>query len=452
MALSRDNSNDVSFSLKVMRDGQYLKNSEGASSLGNFVMSCAITEGIGKAGIEAEIVLQDSAGLINSLTGSELWMVTIETVHSKVQYRFQAYSITNRSRANNTEAYIVNCVTSEYISNETTNIFGSSNSLYNKKTKAKSIVEEILQQNIRTAKKLFIEDSNNNHNFIATNWRAFDTIYWIAKRSVRKGNSNRPQNGYLFWENAMGYHFKTIDKIIEDVNNQNESTKSDPSGGKAQLYKYKYEPKRTGDEGDDERRIQSIVFPDDRNYLLSLRNGSWSGFSVGYDPTIMTNSKLSTEAPTTASSYVYNINTEWSNMSHISGGKNPVESFTKDIKQMIETPRRIRYDFLPNRIYDTQNTDNKNYDEIPYLQAYQYLRLQSFKNIQLLVTIPGNVDLYSGYGIHITIPKTRQDGDRFAKDKKYSGKYVIAGLRHLYSGNSLTTEMLLYRDSLPDPS
>ena len=88
---------------------------------------------------------------------------------------------------------------------------------------------------------------------------------------------------------------------------------------------------------------------------------------------------------------------------------------------------------------------------MPYLQAYQHLRVKSFKNVKLIVSIPGNVDLFSGYGLDVYIPKTKSNGDKIDPDQKYSGLYVIGGLRHKFSGTdqTLNTEVLLYRDSVP---
>ena len=46
---------------------------------------------------------------------------------------------------------------------------------------------------------------------------------------------------FLFWENLMGYHFKSIDKMIEDVNSQTDKD-TNVSKGTAKLYGYSYEP------------------------------------------------------------------------------------------------------------------------------------------------------------------------------------------------------------------
>ncbi|AFD02627.1 hypothetical protein Syn7803C97_11 [Synechococcus phage S-MbCM6] len=461
MAINRESANDVSFTLKIIRDNEEVQSRDDEDKVNDFVISCTITEGIDSAGIQAEIMLQDSADLISTLTGSETWKIEIQTGNSEAVYYFVAYNIDSRARSGQSEAYIIQCVSIEYMVNESVNIFGSSRKLFNSNTKSKDIVETLIERNLGTNKKVFAEDSQNDHQFIACNWRVFDTIYWVAQRSVRPSTSGtNSQNGYIFWENRMGYHFKSLDKIIEDVNSQDYDIKTDAGTGNARLYRYSYDQKKAGDEDSDNFKINSIVFPEDRNYLLALRNGSWSGYSVSLDPTILTNSKLSNEAPTAFSSHKYNIREVWNDMDHVKcntsdGTRNPVEDFTEDVKQLIDRPKRIRYSWLPNRIFDqkgpTGTQDFKLYDEMPYLQAYQHLRVKSFKNVKLIVSIPGNVDLFSGYGLDVYIPKTKSNGDKIDPDQKYSGLYVIGGLRHKFSGTdqTLNTEVLLYRDSVP---
>jgi len=458
MSIKRQNSTDVNVSLKISRDqGQTFVKTEGngdnqADELKQFLTAFTITEGIDIPAIYAELILQDSSGLINSLDGSETWRLEIETGNSEVVYFFQAYNIDSRARVGNAESYIIEAVSREFILNESTNLFGHTDVVFDKKTTAKEIVQKIVKD-LPSVKSVFAEDSQNTHSFVISHWRPFDTVFWVAKNSTRAASSGaEPQNGFIFWENRMGFHFKTIDKIIDDVNNQSYDIESDLKSGKARLYRYKYEPKKSGDEDSDDFRIDNITFPEDRNLLMKMRNGSWSGYSVGFDPSKFGNSKLSTEAPNADNPSTYDISKYWSKMSHITGGKNPVENFTDEVKTMMKKPRRIRYSILPNRIFDQKGstTDNKNYDELPYLQAYQHLRLQSFKNIKLMVNIPGNMDLYAGYGVEIDIPKTKPQGDAMVKDQTFSGRYVIAGIRHKYAGQAIYTEMLLYRDSIPD--
>lgn len=471
MALKRTQAGDCTFKLRIKRNGSIVESPEGDTDLASLVQAAFIMEGIGQATYEAEIIMGDGAGLINQLTGSELWVLTIETVHKTATYNLRAYAITDRKRSGNSEGYIIKCVSEEFLKNECLNVFGPSKKLFDNKLQAEDIIKKLVEDKnyLNSKKKLHFEKTKNKHQFIACNWRILDTIYWVGNLSQRSaggaGASAKPQNGFLFWENMMGYHFKSIDKMIDDVNAMTPEKDSDMSEGKAKLYKYSYEPKKSGDEDNDDRKINSISFPADRDYLTGMRQGAWSGYSVGFDPSMISNSKVAADALTAFEAHKYDIVDFWGAMSHVgrSTSKNPVESFDDDIKTMIRNPKRIRYSFLPNRQWDvprwkfagisigTKTETTKQYEEIPYLQSYQHLRVQSLKNTRLMVSIPGNLDLYSGYGIDIRIPKTKPKGDRMETDYKYSGRYVISGIRHVYADESLTTELMLCRDAMPLP-
>ncbi|ARW56946.1 hypothetical protein [Synechococcus phage S-B64] len=469
MAIPAETSNDVDFSLRLVRNGEVVTNKEGAKELADFVQAVTVHESISSSAIRADIVIQDSADLVSTLTGSEAWVMIFNMGNSEAVYNMRAYNIDSRSRSGNSEVYIVQCVSVEFLVNEVRNVFGSSKELFGKSVKAKAIVEKLLKDyiygkdengNQNKTKNFFIEDSKNNHEFVCTNWRTFDTIYWVAQKSLRP--SSESQNGFLFWESRLGYHFKSIDTMIDEAKAQTYEQKTDPKSGKARLYKYTYEPKKSGDEGNDTFRIDSIVFPEDKNYLKVLRDGSFAGYSLAFDPNDFSNSKLE---PSTFTPLIYTFKDSakakkdfagrdtinfWNKMSHLGGGKNPVDVYDESVKAMVNFPKRIRYSVLPNRIFDkpgSEKTDKKLYGELSYLQAYQHIRVTTLKNIQLLIKIPGNLDIYPGYGLEISIPQTKPKGDKIEKDRKYSGRYLVAGVRHLYDQKSVVTEVLLYRDS-----
>ena len=76
------------------------------------------------------------------------------------------------------------------------------------------------------------------------------------------------------------------------------------------------------------------------------------------------------------------------------------------------------------------------------------MRIETLKNIQLTITVPGNLDLYTGGGIVVKIPSNLPDTGAVKVDKKYSGRYIIVALAHKSTGSTLTTELQLMKDSL----
>ena len=468
MAINTSSKTQTKVGLKIIKDDNSVwTNPDGLSDLGEFVVAVTIEEGIDSPAISAELILTDGAGLVNKLTGSETWRITIETgaknteESSKNIYNFRAYNIDSRARHNQKEVYNIQMISYEFLLNEAYSLFGSADTIFKKGTKSNEIVEDILRGNVTgnpmTEKKLFAEETQNDQKFVCVNWRPFDVIYFLANRSIRKTSAGeKSQNGFIFWENVMGYHFKSIDQMIKDINDQSAEENSNPSKGKARLYTYGYQPKRAGDEDSDGYRIDSIVFPEDRNILKTMRNGSYAGFSTALDPSKFNNSKLSKENKQSQGPGSYDIEDFWGDMEHI--GKEsicPVTQFDDNVKTLVKSKRRIRFTPLPNRLFDPkdqtdeQSENTQNLDELAYLDAYKHLRVASLKSTKLLITIPGNLDLYAGYGIKIFLPETKAKDGKLQTDKKYSGVYCIAALKHNIAEGDIHTELLLYRDGLP---
>ena len=454
MTIKQTKTGDVEVKLTVIRDGKVLQNAEGNSDIGDFVAGIEIFESMTSATLEAKIIIGDTAGFLGAMTGSELFRVQILGTIIDKTYYFRAYEIENRVRYNNADTFIINCASDEFMKNEVTNVFGNSNVIFSKESEASSIIKTILSDKrfLQTKKKLFLEETINKQQFIAPNWRPFDCIYWLAQRSVRKAEKGGTlQNGFVFYENSLGFHFKSIDKIIDDVNKQTES-KTNFNTGTAKLYTYVYSTKNVTDISVDQFTINTITFPEEKNFLMGLRHGTWSGYSIGFDPVTITSSKMGLSTDMSVDAYQYKMKDIWNTMSHLGKskkGKNPITQMDSAIEAMVDYPKRVRYTMLPNQSFDPKfkEPNQKSYEELVELQAYQWMRIETFKNIKLMIQIPGNLDLYVGSGINIVMPGTFRNNKHAEVDKKYSGRYVIAGLTHKITGTEMITEALLVKDS-----
>ena len=225
--------------------------------------------------------------------------------------------------------------------------------------------------------------------------------------------------------------------------------------GKSRLYTYEYSPKGVDDGAADPFKIKKVVFPNERNFLNGLRHGTWSGYSIGFDPVTISSSFMGTSTDMSVDAYRYSLDDMWKNMSHM--GKNSVNPFSKtdkEVKNMVDYPKRVRYTMLPNQNFDpkqfkaTTPQKSRNYEALVELQAYQWMRFESLKTIKLQIEVPGNLDLYVGAGINILIPTNFVGGSKRTDDRKYSGRYMIAALTHKTTGQQLVTEMFLVKDSV----
>jgi hypothetical protein len=72
-------------------------------------------------------------------------------------------------------------------------------------------------------------------------------------------------------------------------------------------------------------------------------------------------------------------------------------------------------------------------------------------NIKCEMSVYGDSDLVVGDTVNLTLPLfTRVDMGEEWKDKYYSGKYLITGIRHKLSGDQYTTDLELVKDSFND--
>ena len=185
---------------------------------------------------------------------------------------------------------------------------------------------------------------------------------------------------------------------------------------------------------------------------MGLRHGNFAGYSVGFDPTFITRSRFGSSTDLSADAYRYKIKDLWGRMSHLieKGAKNPNQFIDSEIREYVNTPKRVRYEMIPNQIFDPKFKDNpqRNYEQIVELQAYQWMRIDTLKNVQLVIEIPGNLDLYAGCGVNIIIPSNTKTASGISVDKKYSGRYIIGAVSHKTSGSSLVTELNLLKDSM----
>lgn len=460
--IKRETLGDIELYVNISRDGEVLKNDDGASDLSPYVLAFEIYESITSPGVEASIIFNDANGLIGALTGTEPVTIRVSGSVLKRTYTFRTYSIVDRTRVNdNTDVYKINCTTDEFIKNEVVNVFGNTEVLFEEDLETSKIVEELLSGDkyLGSEKKLFLEETSTLQRFIAPNWRPFDTIYWMAQRSVRgnSGGGTASQNGFIFYENALGYHFKSIDGMINEINQQTPdktkvTNKGDTSVAKCKLYSYALSQKGVDDGSADVFKISKVTFPEERNYLEGLRQGAWAGYSIAIDPVTLPSSQYGESQDMPAAAHRNNLFDTWSKMAHLGYNKNDVNPLTltdEFVQNSVQVPKRARLNVLPNQVFDQKGAGEKdqNYEKLAELAAYQWMRFQSLKQIQLVIQVPGNLDLYAGAGVDVMIPATAKSKTPKV-DKKYSGRYMIVGVTHNGTTSKMETSLYLVKDAM----
>ena len=173
---------------------------DGVNFLTDFCRGWQITEDISLATMEAEFIFQDAAGLQGIFTGSEVIKLEVFTSLADRTYFFRTTGVFNRVKdKNNTEMFQINALSDEFVKNESVNVFGSSEVIFNKDTRTETIVNTLIKNNsyLGSNKDVFVEETISKHSFIIPNWRPLDVVYWLTDRSVRKAQREDLQNGFL---------------------------------------------------------------------------------------------------------------------------------------------------------------------------------------------------------------------------------------------------------------
>ena len=120
-------------------------------------------------------------------------------------------------------------------------------------------------------------------------------------------------------------------------------------------------------------------------------------------------------------------------------------------------PTRMKVRILPKYTQQTSGQPNNGADNQPQdvlvTGAYAAARLALLNTLTLTIKVAGNTRLYAGGIVKTVIPEsgTENNSENVKQDKKYSGRYLIRGLKHTYKKTGMSTELHLCRDSVPAP-
>jgi len=118
-------------------------------------------------------------------------------------------SITNVLIDAGREAFTLNLVSREAITNETSRVgkkFPSSQSISDS-------VKDIVKEYLLSEKDIFVDKTENPYGFIGNLKKPFTILTWLASKSVPANVAGQSSTaGYFFFETKEGFNFKSIDR------------------------------------------------------------------------------------------------------------------------------------------------------------------------------------------------------------------------------------------------
>ncbi len=301
-----------------------------------------------------------------------------------------------------------------------------------------------------TDKEIDIEKTDNNYNFIGNNRKPFYVLNTLSKKSVPEGKLGKSA-GFFFWETSEGFHFKSIDTLLD--NNKNPIKK-------AILFDNTFD--------EDGARIppaydmKALEYSEDNrvNIKEKMLLGAYSTKIITFDPCTC-EYKVTTRTVKDDATKVSGTSTpedEGSEKNLTTGGEElPVLNPIFDREGMDKEYSRVTYYVndtgnLPtgSGLGEDQQQLEKSRD--PNFVQSQIVnqsirRYNQFYASQVTITIPGDFSLHAGDSLFVDAPAVIADKDKGEVNQRTGGLYIITDLCHYVASDGTYTKLNLVRDS-----
>ena len=280
---------------------------------------------------------------------------------------------------------------------------------------------------LETKKKLHIEETSNNYNFLGNNKKPFYTLNWLSKRAVSSQNQKSGESaGYFFYETSQGFNFKSIDGLL--AQKQKKSIMYNDSPDKERIPPG-YDIKALGFEKDNKINVQN-----------KLEKGTFTTRTVLFDPftcyyeVVLADAKDKTlklggkELP--------KLNPEFDSA-------DPNKEFSRTTYYLLDTGT------LPSGSTQQQLDKSREQNfEVKKSLNQAIMRYNQLFSAAISVTIAADTSLHAGDAIYVDSPELASDTKNDDVSKQSGGLYIIADMCHYYTAKESLTQLNLVRDSI----
>ena len=390
----------------------------------------------------ATLVYVDSGGSVNGksaldglpITGGEKVVLNIKDLNDKQivvanENALYVNQVTPLSENTNNQIVSLELKSKEYFLNDKIRV--------SKKFTGKisDNVRLLLADQLGTEKQLHIEDTLDNYNFIGNLKKPFYLINWLSKKSTPQLNSDAlgKTAGFFFFETSEGYHFKSIDSLLDEQKNP---------------------PKRniiynnTPDEGgkDIPKRYTTKALTFQKGNLVNLgekyKVGAFSSKIISFDPF----------------SCFYEVR-RFNNISFEDSYRSAGIDLPRENKELIPEGSEEKSDFSRTTYYlmDTGTLPDGNVDQQLSKSKDENFKSRDIANQAIMrynllfsskieITIAGDFELHAGDSVFFDSAELTSTSPSNVNEQS-GGLYIISELCHFVSASGTFTKLNLIRDS-----
>ena len=430
------------------------------------IMHLEINENIQLNSVSGNVLLSDTIDIasIGPIFGQEYMSLRIHTAGVQesalsvdfTEELFHITSLTVRAPTGqpNVQALLLEFTTHELVKNQRVKLNRSFEGT------CSDIVENILKNELKTKKKLFIEPSDGIKKYVFPNIDPFTAINMIKREAVTVSDGAPT---FMFYEDLRGYHFRSLSSMYERAISQeyNPSVVGSKAGTKPI------------DSFNDMRSILGMHITGNGDTLLGTFAGEYGSkltvydtycrrfknYTYNYLDSFKTEQHISTEDKVTSGSgkddFPLISATPVENNSRISDF--PAKTFLRSTANKV-TPGEVENTnddpgISIQHTNDGRYTFNSTRPET-WLQRRQSQIVQLENGISAKIEVHGNVMVQCGSIIKFDLPlaswaEIKGNEDRI--DKFFRGRFLVKAIRHDFSVDSNKHEMVLdlIKDSLP---
>ena len=401
------------------------------ASLVNGIVRLTYFESILQDSIKASIVFSDAGNAIEGksvveglpLVGTEDFKLEMKDNNDeKLKVNMVVNSMTPLYEDGSKNVINLNLVSEEFLRNE----MGESRLRSRFNGNISDNIEKIFKDRLKTKKPLDIERTSNDYNFLGNGRKPYYMLNLLSKQSIPEGGEDGSA-GFLFFETADGYQFKSIDKLFDKeqkksyvFNNSTDAKEGIPAG---------YDGKILQHQADSSINVQS-----------KMNMGAYKTKLVMFDPyncKYVVNEKTADEAVEKKKVKLAGKGLPVFNEKF----KTPTKDFTRTTFMMIDSGT------LPSGATEEQIKENQK-DNFKAAQTLNQAirRYNQLFSSMMQITIAGDFSLHAGDVIFVDIFSVKGEKDDTV-NKESGGLYIIADLCHYVDSAGTYTKLNLARDS-----
>tara|TARA_B100000131_G_scaffold69243_1_gene65553 strand:- start:3353 stop:4615 length:1263 start_codon:yes stop_codon:yes gene_type:complete len=318
---------------------------------------------------------------------------------------FFVSSISNVITRKKSESFTLNLVSIGAITNETSRVGRK----YPTSNKISESVKDIIKNYLNDQRDVDVDPTQNPYGFIGNMRKPFTVLMWLASKSVPEKSKDDSTAGYLFYETLGGFHFRSLDSIID----------SKPVA--------KYYSSEVIEQGNNDFKIIRYSTSLNEDVLGKLQRGAYCSYRIFFDPLT-----FSYTDPTKGAFKLEDYK--------------GAATLGKDVVlpgNLGESPSRYVTAVMDRGTMEKGASKKENAD--PTLsQSQALMRYNSIFSQKLSMTIPSNTNLQAGDIIECEFALTSAED---TIDTEQTGLYMIKELCHHFDVSGSYTSLTLIKDT-----